>query len=329
MLTFSTEIHKQINTLEQLFNKLSGDVSITDLEFASEFANEFNLLATQNNKKRVTSTSKKEFFDVEVQEQFPENNIDNLLNGTPVVLFSNNYEELHIVNNETSKDMESSLDTDFFFKSVLITKENNTNPKSENVITKENNVIADKEIETYSKNIHYDSEKDITIKKNMNNLNSNDITQNVTERYFSNVKISEVPRAVWYSAINTTRGSINVARIMLNPNNLGNVEVEINLKKEIINFKVENNDALIAMKENIGKLKEMFVNSGMKEIDIKFEKIETHNNTNHSQQFNKQSNEQHKNNDGKGRREFMNNVFSKTSTDSIEKDFATFIEEYV
>jgi hypothetical protein len=225
-----------------------------------------------------------------------------------------------------------------------IGKETNSIEKETNSIEKETNSIFQEKVNIKQQKVSVEPEKEKNIEKenktehktqeSKSDLNV-PITTNKTEMYkqFVNVKVADVPRAVWYSAINASKASLSIAKISLNPESLGNVVVEINLNSDIpvINFKVENNDALIAIKDNIDKLKELFISSGMKEINIRFDKTENNaSNNNHSGQFDRQFNEQQSRNEQhNAKREYINSITDKITNTNIDNNFASLIEKYI
>jgi flagellar hook-length control protein FliK len=144
-----------------------------------------------------------------------------------------------------------------------------------------------------------------------------------------------------------------IARIVLNPQVLGTVFVEINMngEKPIVSFKAENKKALEAIEKNLDALKEMFAQTGMKEADFRFDKFNNESSNNRENQHSKdnqkenlfdrnhsEQNQQQKQEEQKMRREYsdlftaniQNEQTDETTEESLNQNNSNVIlEEYV
>ncbi|MDR0926169.1 MAG: flagellar hook-length control protein FliK [Ignavibacteria bacterium] len=159
------------------------------------------------------------------------------------------------------------------------------------------------------------------------------VVQKPISQVFNSVRPNELPKIVTNFAGKIPFQSSGIAKIILNPEQLGTLFVEVNLmgEKPIITFKANNQVAVEVLTNNIENLKEMLGGAQIREPEFKFErfivengklssenKIENNSNSPEQNNFNKQnengnhSQQQHQRNDNSrdngqnGRNNFSN-----------------------
>jgi flagellar hook-length control protein FliK len=148
------------------------------------------------------------------------------------------------------------------------------------------------------------------------NLDKN-ITEKTTEHQvnqtFTNVRDYEIPRVIAEFRANIATSGMGIAKLVLNPESIGTLFVEINLNgdRPKIRFKAETNEGIAAVEKNIEALKELFAKSGINNADYSFERFEQNNSKDTKDDFwsrGDQRENHQKQEEQKARKEFVDSV---------------------
>jgi hypothetical protein len=152
-------------------------------------------------------------------------------------------------------------------------------------------------------------------RQNSNNNISKSIQHN-NSFIFREVNEINFPKIVHNFANNIALNSTGIAKIILNPEALGSVFVQIDMSSSIpqITFKAENRNSLVVIESNIESLKEMFASSGVKNIEFTFDKFSSDNGNNNEDknwnnkdfERNSEQNNQSNHNESQSKKDYLN-----------------------